>query len=196
MGRVYLLGGTSNAGKSTSASAIAALRGLECIEADGLRVQRQMLLPRTDALNYFADCRWLDQPPENSLDHKTEVARRTCADVLDEFVRSILSSERDVLLEGDDLLPDFVEGWLRAGAAGAAFLVETDPEVIRSRYRDRDRTCCLRGDPELLDRFIPHYLGWVRWLADEAHASGLALVDARGGQPMAPVASALGLASI
>jgi 2-phosphoglycerate kinase len=191
--RIYLLGGTANAGKTTCANGIAEQCGSEVCSIDRVRGELQEVAPRIDPINYLFDCSWLDVSPEESLKHKTDVARRTCGNGVAPLVERLLLGERDVIIEGDDLLPEFVEQWLMAGVAGAAFLVETDPRVIGERYSVRDQTLCIRGDQTRLDRFVAHYLGWARWLQSEASRRKLATIDARGGADVGDVALALGL---
>lgn len=133
MGRVYLLGGTSNAGKSTCAQKLAQEVGLEHGEADQLRLQLQEAAKGTDPINFFrVDCRWLDLLPEETLEHKIDVAQIACRDAVAPSVRSLIHTERSVIVEGDDLLPEFVANWLRAGAAAATFLIE-GLSIVRAR---------------------------------------------------------------
>jgi 2-phosphoglycerate kinase len=193
--RIYLLGGTSQAGKSRCATKIADQFGLEPLDVDAIRVPLQRAAAPDDPIRYFFGCGWLVDSPENSLAHKIDVARRTCEAGVAGAIDRLLSAERDVILEGDDLLPEFVAGWLATGATGAAFLVETDLNVVRRRFLERDQTDCIRGDPERLERFLPHYLGWTNWLRDEATRRNLAVIDARGGDPCDDVAAALDVRS-
>jgi 2-phosphoglycerate kinase len=191
--RVFLLGGTSNAGKTTCARQLAERFGLECCSVDDVRRKLQAAAPATDPINYFSSCGWLDLSPENSLDHKNDVARQTCADGLAPLLQRVLVGERDVIMEGDDLLPEFAEHWLSEGVAGAVFLIESDPDVVRMRYWGRDQTLCIRQDQTRMNRFIPHYLGWARWLQSEASQRNLIVIDAGGGDVCSDVAAALGL---
>ena len=197
MSEIYLLGGTSNAGKSTCARQLAAQFRLVHVEVDTVRGPLQAAAPKADPLRYFLDsnCQWLDLTPAVSLKHKTDVARRTCRQGVEPLLERLLVAGRDALVEGDDLLPEFVEVWVRAGVAGAAFLIETDPNVIRERYWERDQTLCIAKDDSRLDRFVPHYLAWARWLQDEADLRNLPVVDARGRFALDDLAVALGLKS-
>jgi len=188
-----MLGGTANAGKTTCAARLAVQFGLESHQVDTVRVELQASAPNTDPIRYFSDCSWLDLPPENSLEHKIDVARRTCQDGVAPLMARLLIAERDAIIEGDDLPPEFVEQWRSAGASGAVFLIEADPDVIRQRYLTLDRTGCIGQDHRRLDRFISHYLGWVRWLQSEAAQRKLTVVDSRGGDVFSDVAAALGL---
>jgi 2-phosphoglycerate kinase len=181
LGRLFLLGGTSNAGKTTCARLLAEQFGLQYCSVDDVRGGLQSAAPQTHPINYFSNCRWLDLPPENSLEHKNDVAERTCRDGLAPLLERLLAAERDVIIEGDDLLPAFVENWLSAGVAGAVFLIETDPDRLRERYWVRDQTRCIGQDRSRLDMFMSHYLGWVRWLQSEASKRRLTIVDAKGG---------------
>jgi 2-phosphoglycerate kinase len=191
--RVFLLGGTSNAGKTTCARQLAERFGLEYCSVDEVRGRLQAAAPATDPINYFSSCGWLDLSPENSLDHKNDVARRTCTDGLAPLLQRFLGGERDVIMEGDDLLPEFAEQWLSAGVAGAVFMIETDPDVVRARYWERDQTLCIRQDQIRMNRFIPHYFGWAQWLQSEASERKLMVIDATGSDVSSDVAAALGL---
>ena len=58
-----------------------------------------------------------------------DVAQRTCRQGVEPLLERLLVAGRDVLVEGDDLLPEFVEQSLLGGVARAAFLIETDPDA-------------------------------------------------------------------
>ena len=45
------------------------------------------------------------------------------------MLERLLVAGHDVLVEGDDLLPEFVEQSLLGGVARAAFLIVTDPDA-------------------------------------------------------------------
>ena len=193
MGRIYLLGGTSNSGKSTCARELTQVHRLMHYEVDPIRGALQMALPPSDPINYFSTCDWLDLPPEESLRHKIDVASRTCAHGMGPLFRQVVDGDRDAIIEGDDLLPAFVGDWIGAGASSAAFLITVDPGLIRARYWDRDQTTCIGRDRVRLERFVPHYLGWASWVEGEATRCGLPVVSARNGDVIEPIARALGL---
>jgi 2-phosphoglycerate kinase len=193
MGRVYLLGGTSRAGKTSCADQIAGQFGLEKCSVDAVRQSLQASAPADDPINYFSNCAWLDLSTKNSLDRKNDVAQRTCRLGVAPLMEGLLVANRGVIVEGDDLLPEFVEQWVSLGATAAVFLVYTDHEEIRRRYWDGDATACIHRDRERLERFIPHYLGWERWLQSDAAGRNLTVVDAKNGSATSNVATALGL---
>jgi hypothetical protein len=105
----------------------------------------------------------------------------------------MLAGSQDATLEGDDLLPEFVARWLEWGAAGAAFLIETNENILRERYLEVDQTACIHGDPALLEEFLPHYAAWTTSIAADATARELQVIDAGGKNPNRAISSALGL---
>ncbi|MFD8596060.1 AAA family ATPase [Kitasatospora sp. NPDC059646] len=178
---VLLIGGASGVGKSRAAAHLAAGRGAFTVEFDDVVAALQAATtPATHpGLHHFA----AHQDPERELGAERVLELQIAtAQALDEallgVVRNRLSVQVPAVVEGDYLTPAAA---VRAAteAAGqhrrlrAVFLHEGDPARIGENYAHREPD---RGPQSVRAEVSAAY---SRWLAAEARAHGLPVLDCR-----------------
>jgi 2-phosphoglycerate kinase len=81
---------------------------------------------------------WIDRPDEWP-GQRLKLARELCDIELSPEVHAALAEQRGTIFEGDDILPEFAAQMVARGAK-AAFLLETDEDVLFERAARRNQS--------------------------------------------------------
>jgi 2-phosphoglycerate kinase len=185
--RVPLLGGVSGSGKSTVARRIGLHRGISWLHLDDFRLEfqhsRATLPQHNDALYLFWDKPDVfSLPPEQLRD-----ALIGTGEALSPAVEIVALTHMDhagpMVLEGDGIIPAIVgrpliRDHIAAGRIRAAFLVESDEDVLLRTMLTRDRGMAARSAAEHRAEARAKWL-FGQWLAVEAARHNLPTFEAR-----------------
>ncbi|MFG3223882.1 AAA family ATPase [Kitasatospora sp. NPDC048194] len=193
---VLLIGGASGLGKSRAAAALAARHGAFTVEFDDVVAALQAATtPATHPGLHHFDAQGDElHAPDDPTDSRTGSAEESpdaqrvlelqiaTAHALDEallgVVRNRLTVDVPAVIEGDYLTPAAAarcaaEAGRRGRRVRAVFLHEHDPARISANYADREPD--LGPQPERAEVSARY----SAWLADQARAHGLPVVDCR-----------------
>lgn len=173
---IYLVGGTTGSGKSSFGRLAAETVDIQHRPVDDVRMRTQHQEPASHPIRYFVDrpaADYLAEPIADLCLRQQTVATLTCvalAHDIDEAQRA----GRDVLFEGDDILPAFVASWSAGAPLRAIFAVEDDPAMPLARERLPNG---IAG--ELADTFAAVHRCHGMRVAIEARLFGFELVSPR-----------------
>jgi len=195
MGRVFFLGGSACAGKTSVARLLAARHGLSLYSVDDRFTEHRK---RADRERHPGFARLMDREPRelwaNSPEAQADELIAFYRDEMEMNLEDLAGFPGPVLAEGVGLLPELVAPLLGEEMT-AAFLVST-ADFRRSVY-------CRRGPlvAELLAQCPDPEAAFVRWMArddlvaarisDEARREGLTVVSVDGTGSLEQVAAAV-----
>ena len=167
--RLFLIGGTSHAGKSTLATALAGRLGWRCISTDSLA--RHPGRPWRDApdavpphvVEYYRDL---------SLNERMQSVLQHYRSMWEPLVLPLIMSGEPLVLEGSALLPELVVTIL-AQDVRAVWLVAGEG-VVEGRIRKESAYDSRDADSRvLIDSFTERAAAFNRVMADEVQRLGL-----------------------
>lgn len=177
--RIVFIGGTTGAGKSSIGRVLAAEADALYIEGDALRVRLQQESAQSDPVNVFRvrpPSIYLSEPVVALCAAQARVSAETCerafAPALDAALRD--SDHSAVLLEGDDVLPDFVAEWRKRADVRAVFAVEVGRSMPFARSKAPGGL-----SPEQVDTFVAVHRCRGDEIAADAMANSMAVVTPR-----------------
>ncbi|MCB5909108.1 hypothetical protein [Streptomyces pinistramenti] len=180
--RVVLVGGTSNAGKSTVARVVAGRLGFAYLSTDGLARHpgRPWRTPEREVPAHVAEhysSLTVDELMASVLDHYGRLWPRIEELITDRAVGT--GSGEGLVLEGSALWPVNVAG-LTVPHTGAVWLT-ADEVLLRARMRDAGRYGEATGEERhLMDRFLARTVRYQALMVDAVDRLGLDRIDAGG----------------
>ena len=177
--RLFLLGGATASGKSTSGAALARRLGLSCVSADSLwKALMSVTSPESHPpFHYFepTEEEWL-RGPDFLCSRHIECAQ-AMTPALDAFIGWELHDGHPHLIEGAWITPEMARRRCDASpGAQAAFIHEPDQEAIVTAMMERQRRDSPSERQLRLSAMAWHYGNWIR---EGALEYGLPVVEAR-----------------
>ncbi|KOG29144.1 hypothetical protein AQJ84_37885 [Streptomyces resistomycificus] len=180
---MVLIGGTSNAGKSTLARATAHRLGFECLSTDGLARHpgRPWRTPDREVPAHVADhyaTLTVDELVGSVLGHYERLWPR-----VEELIRAHAAAGTGLVLEGSALWPALVAR--SAVPRTAAVWLTADETVVRARVHASGRYEEATGAERLLmDKFLARTVRYQELMVRAVDALGLTRLDVGDGRPV------------
>jgi 2-phosphoglycerate kinase len=166
---VLLIGGTSGTGKSSLAARVRLARRAEVYALDDLRALLRQTTPSPDV----PGIRFFDQgdavlrhDPEELLARTIARAREVCA-ALNSVVTQRLRARTPLIVEGDDLLPEFVDSLPHPESVSIVFVLPTSEAEVACREVERGPELARSGGRQRSVRVRTTWL-YAEWLRAEA----------------------------
>jgi len=170
---VLFIGGASGTGKSSIAYELAKYYQVNVMEADDIfqAVEAMTTVATHPAIHYFSTgVNWLDIGAEGNLKWLIDVSKEL-APGLKAIVDNHLEADVPVIIEGDFILPEFVDSY-KNPKVKALFIIESDKEQIVQNYLAREG-----GEPQNFRAEVSKLYG--EWLSDSCKNLGIRVIESR-----------------
>ena len=182
---VFLIGGHSATGKTTTAERIGLSLGVPWMMVDDLRLAFQRAgatLPSgTEALYFDKQPHFWRRTPEEQCDALIDVGEVMSAP-LEVVVENHVDQSVPIVIEGDGILPSLLSRpplLERAASIRAAFLVEQDESALLATLVARGGSWVVGRTQEELQAEAHGKWMFGQWLAAEASRRNLSVVESR-----------------
>jgi len=185
---VILLGGSSHAGKSSVAAALATRLGWEARSTDYLARHPGRPWPVGErpvpkhVVEYYRDL-----ADAARMDSVLAHYRRLAPQILQIVAEHLAPGARGLVLEGSALLPETVAQAVGPGVT--AFWLTADDDLVARRMRRESGYAAATAEARaLIDAFLRRSLEFDRLFVAEARAAGMTVVQAAEGETVEAVA--------
>jgi len=137
---IILISGASATGKTTIAHELGKHWGVNILSTDDIRIAMQKIHDADHPINFFLQ----DGVFENSSIGKFLLRHQEVSEIVCKGLRAVIEHHvtvgRSVIMEGDDILPEFAHDMeQRFSEVSAVFLNQEDKETVRANVLDRGR---------------------------------------------------------
>ena len=147
--RIILIGGGSSSGKSTLAKSLAEKLGINLLHLDDVRIAIQQTHNKEHPINYFLDKKvFVNEDIKTLVEKHNEVSKIVC-DGLIAIIEHHELMRDSIIIEGDDILPEFAAKVIQKEYVSAIFIIETAAEKIRLNLTNRGRGIRQLSDSQL-----------------------------------------------
>lgn len=152
---VLLLGGGSASGKTELAKVLSNHYKINRILADDIRISMEAVVTRDNPIyNFEEEGVTEEQRPEYTSYSKQEVSREVCKG-LENIVHHHTIVEDPIIIEGDDILPDFAKARQDySHKVRSLFIYTEDRELIKKNLLARNRFIDLTSIDEIVQDAI------------------------------------------
>lgn len=183
--KLLLLGGSSHAGKSTLAQAIAAKLGWDCQSTDSLaRHPGRPWNHTTGIVKPHVIEHYATLEPEDLLTDVLAHYERNVLPLVETIMRERLESpdSSGLVLEGSALWPDFADRLLSEPRVTAVWLTADDAVFTQRIHTESRRSEATAEGGVLIDKFLARTLLYNQRMRDIATRRGLPLLEVAAGE--------------